>query len=60
MRIENFEEAFKGILAGLDYLTIKKLEYEFRRWETGLGPKLKLSENEILTLNYIKDKAKDC
>ena len=43
MKIENFEEAFKGIIAGLDYLTIKKLEYEFRRWENGLGPKLKLS-----------------
>ena len=35
MKIENFEEAFKGILAGLDYLTIKKLEYEKDRRDHG-------------------------
>nr|DAV44535.1 MAG TPA: hypothetical protein [Caudoviricetes sp.] len=58
MIIESFEDEFKDHLTGFNYLTVKKIEYEFNRWKNGLGRKLKLSENEILALNYIKEKAR--
>lgn len=58
MKVNEFEEEFSEELKGLDFLQKKKLEYEFNRWKNGLGRKIKLSENEILTLNYIKEKAR--
>lgn len=54
----DFEKEFKEQLIGLDYLTIKKLEYEFNRWKAGLGKRLKLSVDEIITLHCIKEKAR--
>jgi hypothetical protein len=56
--MNEFEKEFSEELKGLDFLQKKKLEYEFNRWKNGLGRKIKLSENEILTLNYIKEKAR--
>lgn len=58
MKMNEFEKEFSEELKGLDFLQKKKLEYEFNRWKNGLGRKIKLSENEILTLNYIKEKAR--
>ena len=57
--MNEFEKEFSEELKGLDFLQKKKLEYEFNRWKNGLGRKIKLSENEILTLNYIKEKARE-
>ena len=54
----DFEKEFKEQLVGLDYLTIKKLEYEFSRWEAGLGKRLKLSLDETMILHRIKEKAR--
>lgn len=54
----DFEKDFKEQLVGLDYLTIKKLEYEFNRWEAGLGKRLKLSLDETMLLHCIKEKAR--
>ena len=56
--MNEFEEEFSEELKGLDFLQKKKIEYEFNRWKNGLGRKIKLSENQILTLNYIKEKAR--
>ena len=56
--MNEFEKEFSEELKGLDFLQKKKIEYEFNRWKNGLGRKIKLSENEILTLNYIKEKAR--
>ena len=58
MKMNEFEKEFSEELKGLDFLQKKKIEYEFNRWKNGLGRKIKLSENEILTLNYIKEKAR--
>ena len=58
MRMDDFEKEFSEELKGLDFLQKKKLEYEFSRDMHGLGRRLKLTENEILTLNYIKEKAR--
>ena len=58
MKMNEFEKEFSEELKGLDFLQKKKLEYEFNRWKNGLGRKIKLSENQILTLNYIKEKAR--
>ena len=58
MKMNEFEEEFSEELKGLDFLQKKKIEYEFNRWKNGLGRKIKLTENEILTLNYIKEKAR--
>lgn len=58
MKMNEFENEFSEELKGLDFLQKKKIEYEFNRWKNGLGRKIKLSENEILTLNYIKEKAR--
>ena len=58
MKMNEFEKEFSEELKGLDFLQKKKLEYEFNRWKNGLGRKIKLSENEILTLNYIKEKVR--
>ena len=54
----DFEKEFKEQLVGLDYLTIKKLEYEFNRWKAGLGKRLKLSLDETMLLHCIKEKAR--
>ena len=56
--MNEFEKEFSEELKGLDFLQKKKIEYEFNRWKNGLGRKIKLSENQILTLNYIKEKAR--
>ena len=56
--MNEFEKEFSEELKGLDFLQKKKIEYEFNRWKNGLGRKIKLSENEILTLNYIKEKTR--
>lgn len=56
--MNDFEKEFSEELKGLDFLQKKKIEYEFNRWKNGLGRKIKLSENEILILNYIKEKAR--
>lgn len=58
MKMDDFEKEFSEELKGLDFLQKKKIEYEFNRWKNGLGRKIKLSENQILTLNYIKEKAR--
>ena len=58
MKMNEFEKEFSEELKGLDFLQKKKIEYEFNRWKNGLGRKIKLSENQILTLNYIKEKAR--
>ena len=58
MKMDDFEKEFSEELKGLDFLQKKKIEYEFNRWKNGLGRKIKLTENEILTLNYIKEKAR--
>ena len=58
MKMNEFEKEFSEELKGLDFLQKKKIEYEFNRWKNGLGRKIKLSENEILTLNYIKEKTR--
>ena len=58
MKMNEFEKEFSEELKGMDFLQKKKIEYEFNRWKNGLGRKIKLSENEILTLNYIKEKAR--
>lgn len=58
MKMDDFEKEFSEELKGLDFLQKKKIEYEFNRWKNGLGRKIKLSENEILALNYIKEKAR--
>ena len=56
--MNEFEKEFSEELKGMDFLQKKKIEYEFNRWKNGLGRRIKLSENEILTLNYIKEKAR--
>ena len=56
--MNEFEKEFSEELKGLDFLQKKKIECEFNRWKNGLGRKIKLSENEILTLNYIKEKVR--
>lgn len=58
MKMNEFEKEFSEELKGMDFLQKKKIEYEFNRWKNGLGRRIKLSENEILTLNYIKEKAR--
>ena len=58
MKMNEFEKEFSEELKGLDFLQKKKIEYEFTRYKNGLGRRLKLTENEILTLNYIKEKAR--
>lgn len=58
MKMNEFEKEFSEELKGMDFLQKKKLEYEFNRWKNRLGRKIKLSENEILALNYIKEKAR--
>ena len=58
MKVNEFEEEFSEELKGLDFLQKKKIEYEFMRYKSGLGRRLKLTENEILALNYIKEKAR--
>ena len=58
MRMDDFEKEFLEELKGLDFLQKKKIEYEFTRYKHGLGRQLNLTENEILTLNYIKEKAR--
>lgn len=58
MRMDNFEKEFSEELKGLDFLQKKKIEYEFTRYKHGLGRRLKLTENEILALNYIKEKVR--
>ena len=58
MRMDDFEKEFSEELKGLDFLQKKKLEYEFTRYQHGLGRRLKLTENAILALNYIKEKAR--
>ena len=58
MRMDDFEKEFSEELNGLDFLQKKKIEYEFTRYKNGLGRRLKLTENEILALNYIKEKAR--
>lgn len=58
MRMDDFEKEFSEELKGLDFLQKKKLEYEFTRYKNGLGRRLNLTENEILALNYIKEKAR--
>lgn len=58
MRMDDFEKEFLEELKGLDFLQKKKIEYEFTRYKHGLGRRLKLTENEILTLNYIKEKSR--
>lgn len=55
MKVNEFEEEFSEELKGLDFLQKKKIEYEFNRWKNGLGRKIKLSENEILLLNHLKE-----
>jgi len=56
--VNEFEEEFSEELKGLDFLQKKKIEYEFTRYKNGLGRRLNLTENEILTLNYIKEKSR--
>ena len=58
MRMDDFEKEFSEELKGFDFLQKKKIEYEFTRYKHGLGRRLKLTENEILALNYIKEKAR--
>lgn len=58
MRMDDFEKEFSEELKGMDFLQKKKIEYEFIRYKQGLGRRLKLTENEILALNYIKEKAR--
>ena len=60
MRMDDFEKEFSEELNGLDFLQKKKIEYEFTRYKHGLGRRLNLTENEILALNYIKEKARKC
>ena len=52
-----FEE-YKDELKEYDFISKKKLEYEFNRWKAGLGKRLKLSVDEIITLHCIKEKAR--
>lgn len=56
--MNDFENEFSEELKGMDFLQKKKIEYEFMRYKQGLGRRLKLTENEILALNYIKEKAR--
>lgn len=56
--MNDFEKEFSEELKGMDFLQKKKIEYEFMRYKQGLGRRLKLTENEILALNYIKEKAR--
>lgn len=58
MKMDDFEKEFSEKLKGFDFLQKKKIEYEFTRYKHGLGRRLKLTENEILALNYIKEKAR--
>lgn len=58
MKMDDFENEFSEELKGMDFLQKKKIEYEFMRYKQGLGRRLKLTENEILALNYIKEKAR--
>ena len=51
----NFEKEFLEELKGMDFLQKKKIEYEFTRYKYGLGRRLKLTENEILLLNHLKE-----
>ena len=53
MRMNDFEKEFSEELKGLDFLQKKKLE--FTRYKNGLGRRLKLTENEILLLNHLKE-----
>nr|WP_314636555.1 hypothetical protein [uncultured Oribacterium sp.] len=56
--MNDFFEEYKDELKEYDFLSKKKLEYEFNRWKAGLGKRLKLSVDEIITLHCIKEKAR--
>ena len=56
--MNDFFEEYKEELKEYDFLSKKKLEYEFNRWKAGLGKRLKLSVDEIITLHCIKEKAR--
>ena len=53
--MDDFENEFSEELKGMDFLQKKKIEYEFMRYKSGLGRRLKLTENEILLLNQLKE-----
>ncbi|WP_455031447.1 hypothetical protein [Oribacterium sp.] len=56
--MNDFFEEYKDELKEYDFISKKKLEYEFNRWKAGLGKRLKLSVDEIITLHCIKEKAR--
>lgn len=56
--MNDFFEEYKDELKDYDFISKKKLEYEFNRWKAGLGKRLKLSVDEIITLHCIKEKAR--
>lgn len=56
--MNDFFEEYKNELKEYDFISKKKLEYEFNRWKAGLGKRLKLSVDEIITLHCIKEKAR--
>lgn len=56
--MNDFFEEYKDELKEYDFISKKKLEYEFNRWKAGLGKRLKLSVDEIITLHCIKGKAR--
>lgn len=56
--MNDFFEEYKDELKEYDFISKKKLEYEFNRWKAGLGKRLKLSVDEIVTLHCIKEKAR--
>ena len=56
--MNDFFEEYKDELKEYDFISKKKLEYEFNRWKAGLGKRLKRSVDEIITLHCIKEKAR--
>ena len=56
--MNDFFEEYKDELKEYDFLSKKKLEYEFSRWEAGLGKRLKLSLDETMLLHCIKEKSR--
>ena len=56
--MNDFFEEYKDELKEYDFISKKKLEYEFNRWKAGLGKRLKLSVDEIITLHCIMEKAR--
>ena len=56
--MNDFFEEYKDELKEYDFISKKKMEYEFNRWKAGLGKRLKLSVDEIITLHCIKEKAR--